>query len=233
MTISDEKLMAYADGELPPEESREIELSIAADPALREQVEAHRRMRAQLAGAYAAVLEEPLPERLAAAASAERTANVVALSARRSTAPRWSVREWGAMAASLAAGLVVGFGAMRASPPLIAVNSEGMSASGALERALNTQLAGDEANAVRIGLTFRAEDGGYCRTFELIERATAGIACRDQQAWDVVVTAAQERQGEVRMASSPAAILGAVDSMIEGEPLDAEAEARARDAGWR
>ena len=40
--------------------------------------------------------------------------------------------------------------------------------------------------------------------------------------------------GELRTASAlPIAVLQAMDSAIEGEPLDAAAEAAAREAGWR
>jgi hypothetical protein len=230
--INDDKVMAYADGELGAEERAEIERAAAADPALRERLEAHQRMRAQLSGAYAGVMDEPVPERLIAAARAPRAADVVDLSARREARARWSVREWGAMAASLAGGLIIGLGVMNTQPPMIAVTADGMSARGALERALDSQLASDEAGAVRIGLTFRVEDGAYCRTFELTEGGATGIACRDAEGWNVAMTAAQRAQGDIRMAGASEAVLNVVATMIDGEPLDAQAETQARDAGW-
>ncbi len=232
MAIDDEKLMAYADGELDPTESAQIEGAIAADPALRDRVEAHRRMRTRLSASFEGVLEEPVPERLLAAARGEKRGEVVDLAARRTA--RWpAARRWGAMAASLAAGLLIGVGVMNAQTPLIAVTGDGMSARGALARALDTQLASDQESAVRIGLSFRAQDGDYCRTFELAERETAGLACRAGNGWTVEMTTAHEGGGEVRQAAAPAEILNAVDAMIDGEPLDADSEARARDAGWR
>ncbi|HET9230902.1 MAG TPA: zf-HC2 domain-containing protein, partial [Vitreimonas sp.] len=66
MTINDAVLMAYADGELSAEERAEIERALAADPALRAQLETHQKMRAQLSGAYADILDEAVPERLLA-----------------------------------------------------------------------------------------------------------------------------------------------------------------------
>jgi hypothetical protein len=235
MTINDATLMAYADGELSAEERTEIERALTADPALRAQLEAHQKMRAQLSVAYANILDDPVPEQLLAAARspAPRAAEVVDLSARREAKAKWSVREWGAMAASLVGGLVIGLGAMNTQAPLIAVTADGMSARGTLERALDTQLASDDAGAVRIGLSFRTEDGGYCRTFELNERGTSGIACRDANGWDVPMTAAHGAQGDIRMAGASEAVLNVVATMIEGDPLDAEAEAAARDADWR
>jgi hypothetical protein len=235
MTIDEATLMAYADGELSAEERGEIERALAADPALRSQLEAHQQMRVQLTGAYADVMDEPVPERLVAAARgpAPQAAEVVDLSMRRAARPQWSAREWGAIAASLVGGLVIGLGAMRTQAPMIAVTADGMSAHGALERALDTQLASDEAGAVRIGLTFRVEDGGYCRTFELVQRGATGIACRDADGWNIAMTAALGAQGDLRMAGASEAVLNVVATMIDGDPLDAEAEAQARDADWR
>ncbi|HYD74212.1 MAG TPA: zf-HC2 domain-containing protein [Candidatus Binatia bacterium] len=235
MTIDAATLMAYADGELSAEERAEIERALAADPALRAQLETHQKMRVQLGGAYADILDDPVPERLLSAARGPtpQAAEVVDLSARREAKAKWSVREWGAMAASLVGGLVIGLGAMNTQAPLITVTGDGMSARGTLERALDTQLASDEADAVRIGLSFRTEDGGYCRTFELTERGTSGIACRDADGWDIPMTAAHGAQGDIRMAGASEAVLNVVATMIDGDPLDAEAEAAARDADWR
>lgn len=231
--IDDAKLMAYADGELGSAERGEVDQALASDAALRERLAAHRRLRTRLSSAFDGALEEPVPEGLLAAARGEaQRGRVVDLAAQR--AARWpAVRQWGAMAASLAAGLLIGVGVMNAQAPLIAVTGDGMSARGALARALDAQLAADDGHVVRIGLSFRAQDGGYCRTFDLTERDTAGIACRAGDGWAVAMTASHEGGGEVRQAAAPGEILNAVDAMIDGEPLDAAGEAQARDAGWR
>jgi hypothetical protein len=231
MSVDDAKLIAFADGELSGAERAEVEQALSEDAHLRERLAAHERLRARLSAAFDGVLDEPVPERLLAAAAERRAAEVVDLSERRAT--RWSMREWSAMAASLAAGVLIGYGALSARAPMIAVTGDGMSARGALAQALETHLASDEAGAVRIGLTFRAHDGAYCRTFELTRAQTAGLACRGDEGWDVAMTAALESGGEVRMAAAPAEILAAVDAMIADEPLDAQDEARARDARWR
>lgn len=233
MAIDDEKLMAYADGELEPAERAEIERAMASDAALRARVSEHQRLRTRLSAAFDGALKEPVPAGLIAAVRGEaRRGEVVDLTTRR--ASRWpAARQWGAMAASLAAGLLIGVGVMNAQAPLIAVTADGMSARGGLAQALDAQLAAETSGGVRIGLSFRAQDGGYCRTFELTEQNTAGLACRASDEWTVAMTAAHARGGEIRQAGAPVEILNAVDAMIDGEPLDAEGEARARDAGWR
>lgn len=238
MSVSDEKLMAYADGELSEAERAEVEAALAADAGLREKLEAHKRMQARFASSFDPILEEPVPDRLLAAARGEtRSAGVVDLSARRAQRaerPRWSVREWGAMAASLLLGVFVSVALLRGEGP-IAATSEGLVARGELARALDMQLAADEGGTVRIGLSFENRDGAYCRTFALQENEVAGLACRADAGWDIAMTAQGARGGEVRTAGSdtPAEIIAAVEAMIAGETLDAEAEAAARDAGWR
>lgn len=229
--ISDEKLIAFIDGELKGmQEEEHIARALTEDPELHARWQAHVKLRERISTTYEPVLNETVPARLMAAArGAAREAEVVDLAARRRA--KWSVREWGAMAASLAGGLIIGLGAMSAQTPLIAVTADGMSARGALAQALDMQLASDEARDVRIGLSFRAQDGGYCRTFELTERATAGLACRDDGGWRVAMTSAHA-DGEVRQAGASEEILAAVERMIVGEPLDADAEAQVRDAGW-
>lgn len=230
MSVDEDRLMAFADGELSGAERAEVEAALAQDASLREKLAAHQRLRTQLSAAFDGALDEPVPTRLMEAAQPP-AAEVVKLSDRR--AARWSVREWGAIAASLVFGLFVGVSVMGNDAPLIDAGETGLVARGALASALDTQLASEQAGAVRIGLSFRAQDGRYCRTFDLTEVATAGLACRDVDAWNVTMTAAGAGGGEVRMAGASREILAAVDAMIAGEPLDANGEVAARDANWR
>lgn len=232
MSIDLAKLIAYADGELSATERAEIDAALAADPALRARLEAQKALRSKLLAAFDPVLTEPVPERLTHAAEAPREpAPVVDLAERRKV--RWSVREWGAIAASTVLGVVLGVGVMSAHAPMIAPHDGGMAARGALARALDTQLAADQAGAVRIGLSFERVDGGYCRTFDLTEENTSGLACREGEDWRIAVTARSASGGEVRQAGAAPEILAAVDTIIEGDVLDAEGERAARDGGWR
>lgn len=70
--IGEQTLMAYADGALNGLRSDEVERALAEDPRLRERLELDRRMRACLAAHYAAVMEEPMPERLMEAVTRQR-----------------------------------------------------------------------------------------------------------------------------------------------------------------
>jgi hypothetical protein len=87
---------------------------------------------------------------------------------------------------------------------------------------------------VRLGVSFRATDGHYCRSFTL--GTTAGLACRDGDAWRIPVLAEGEAEhGAYRQAGSalPAAVLDAIDQRIAGQALDAQAERAARERGWQ
>lgn len=231
MSVDTEKLIAFADGELTGADRAEVEAALAEDPALREQLEAHRELSARLSSAFDGALTEPVPQRLTDAAQTPRQAEVVDFAARR--AAKWSFREYGAMAASIALGLVVGIGVMQPPTPMVATASNGLEAQGALSQALNTQLAADEAGAVRIGVSFRNHDGDYCRTFDLTQGGASGIACRDNNRWSIPLLSGSTTGGEVRTAGASTEVLNAVDAMIEGDPLDATAERTARDANWR
>jgi len=231
MSVDEEKLMAFADGELTGAERAEMEAALEQDSALRERVEAHLAMRGRLSSAFDGALSEPVPQHLLEAAQKPHQAEVVDLAARR--AAKWSFREWGAMAASIALGLVIGVGTMQQSQPMFTTADNGVVARGALSQALDTQLASDQAAAVRIGLSFRNQDGDYCRTFDLTEAGASGVACREDAGWAIPLMSGSATGGEVRQAAASTAVLNAVDAMIAGEALDADAERAARDGGWR
>ncbi len=237
MTVTPEDLMAYADGELDGAAKARVEAAIAADPALRAVVVDHRKLRGRLSAAYAPVLDEAVPARLVQAAQAKpATDNVVAFGAARAKRlpPQWSAREWGAMAAALLVGVIVGGQALRPQGGVVAENGA-LEARGALARALDTQLAAD-AGAVRIGVTFRTIDGDICRTFAADGGALNGLACKEDDEWrvDVAMRGETRPATEFRTAAAetPPEVLARVDALIAGEPLDATQEKAARDGKW-
>jgi hypothetical protein len=238
MNYDDETLMAYADGELDEVLSAQISAAVQRDPALARRVEQHRAVRAKVAGAFATVLDQPLPERLLAAANGPARAEVLQFPARNAPVQslRWGVREWGAMAATLVLGVLLSWNFAPSGSTLISARDGALVARGALANALDSQLASTQraVDAVQIGLTFRNREGSYCRSFLVREAATAGLACREGDEWHIAVTAAAQLPAEgLRQATSlPAAVLSAVDERIAGEALDASDEENARLGGW-
>jgi len=65
---SDEALVAYLDGELDADERRHVEAWLEADPAVRERLTALAQTGELLRGAFADIVDEPVPSRLMAAA---------------------------------------------------------------------------------------------------------------------------------------------------------------------
>jgi hypothetical protein len=250
MAVSEEMIMAYADGELDAAGQAEVEAAMARDPEIAGRIEAHHKLRASIAGAFGAVLADPVPDRLVEAVKGKAAApqdNIVELAKFRAKpdaparrpAPRWA--QFGAIAATLVVGVMVGRVWLAAPAAPLAVDPGGqLAAQGALAKALNNQLASaGPGKAVVIGVSFRSNAGQYCRTFQVNQGAgLAGVACRDAQAWAVRMAMASPVQAPTtgyRTAASetPAPVLDAVQSLISGDPLDAKGEAAAKAAGWR
>jgi hypothetical protein len=242
----DEVLMAYADDELDAQTRAAVEAAMASDPEIARRIAHHKALRNRLHSAFNQVLDEPVPARLLQVVrndpAVPRKSNVVPL--RRRRAARWSWPQWSAMAATLIIGVIVGRLVLVSSRPPgpIVMRGGQVLASGALADALSDRLAAEQspADAVRIGVSFRSKSGEYCRTFAVAAPAAlAGLACREADAWQVRVLARASSQGggpaAYRQASSsmPRAVIAAVDNLIAGEPLDAQAEAAARKQHWR
>ena len=251
MTMSEETLMAYADGELDAATRASVEAAMQDDPEIRQRVARHRALRESLRGAFSAVLDEPVPDRLIQAARGPAGAaksTVVALSrAREAREPGnpAAPRRWqpAAMAASLLLGLGLGFLAWHGSGgALIRPGAGGgLVASAALAQTLSTQLSDDRSadRVVFAGLSFRNKSGDYCRTFHSTgSDASSGLACREGTDWRIKALAQAARaaanSGNFRTAASEdsPAIRAAVEGSIDGEPLDHAGEIAARAAGW-
>jgi hypothetical protein len=232
MKFSQETLMAYADGELDADTRRAIEAEMTFDPQVAQEIEKHRALRADVGKAFAGVLTEQVPDRLL------RTATKTKAAPRR----QWSWPEWTSIAASLVIGVFGGYLMLRPDrvDGIIASAADGhVIASGALAQALSEQLSSEDGSAVDIGLTFRAKSGEYCRTFAAhAANPVAGFACRDAGTWriDMLSTSPRAESGRgYRMASTqlPAPIVQAIADRMQGEALDADEEAIARQRSWR
>lgn len=234
MTISDEMLGAYADGALDAEERAAVEDALARTPALRERLKAHRSLQAALDAQFGPVAEEPIPEHLRALLQPQ--AEVVDLAAARqkkeAKRPLFRWPHYGAMAASLAVGLLASQLVFADRAP-VGMERGAMVARADLAQALDTQLASapEASEATRIGLTFADQGGRVCRTFDRPD--LSGIACREGGDWRMAMTTAPSgAAGEYRQAGAPA-VLERAQEMMAGQPFDAAAEKAARDAGWR
>jgi anti-sigma-K factor RskA len=253
MSISDEQLDAYVDGELSDAMRALVDQAISQDAAIARRVVRQQALRQRLGEGFDGVLQEPVPDRLLALvkqAKFDTVAPVADLAAARDrttrlAAGRLSAKSgWLAIAATILVGSIAGLLAARlhSDEDFTTLSDGKLVAHGTLASALNEQLASAIApNAsVRVGLSFKATNGRYCRTFEFAgAEGAAGLACREQQQWRVLSLierpAKEGTDPTYRMAGStiPPLLLQLISENISGEPLDAQAELRARSAGWQ
>jgi hypothetical protein len=226
-------IIAWVDGELDAAAAARVGRAVAADPALAMLADRHRAMRARFAAAFGPIASQPVampaptpaPVISLAAVRAERQARATPL-------PPASRRWWGvggAIAASLVVGVLIGQG--MAGPAGVSDRTGALALSPGIAGALDRQLSG-EGERVRVALSFRDRDGGYCRSFTADH--LSGVACRADGGWQLRYGApVRTGQGDYRMAGNDAVRAGVVAAMIADEPLDRQGEAEARRAGWR
>ena len=224
--MTDDDLMRFVDGESDAATAAMITVALARDPAVAAKVATAQRLRATAAASFDAILLEPVPERLVALLRPASTVTGIA-AARDARARRFDFAQWGALAATLVVGAVVGH--FFTSPTV-----EPLDADAALTRSLD----GNPTPAIKIGFSYRDRVNTYCRVFR-DDRADpiVGVACHDDEGWRlrVVTTVAPKRSGEYRLAAAelPPAITATIDATIMGTPLDALGEASAAKRGWK
>lgn len=242
MSIDDVTLMAFVDGELSATERTTVEAAMAADPALKARADAFRMARTAVRDAFP-IAPDPRDAALVALIAGSGKASAPGMAERLRgwfgglSTPQLAT--WGALAtACFAAGIAVGVFAPSADNGF-ALDRQGGIADAGLVKVLDQRAAADgpDARGRTVGLTFRAADGRWCRSFQSGDDNVAGLACRQDGVWraEAVAPLATDVATEVRTASSdtPPAVLAAVDALIGGETLDAAAEQDAIRNRWR
>ena len=237
--IDDLTLMAFVDGELTPDRRAEVEAALAADPALRARADAFRQVRTAARAAFP-IAPDPRDSALASLITGAGRPGDASTAER---IRRWiggislpQAATWGAVATAC---FVAGMGPRaELSFEGFALDRRGAIADPGLVKVLDHRAAaeGSDAQGRAVGLTFRAADGRWCRSFRSGEDGVAGLACRQDGGWRAeAVAPLAATAGEVRTASSdtPPAVLAAVDALIGGDTLDAAAEADAIRSRWR
>ena len=242
MTVSDQELMAYVDGELDAARLESLRLEIAASADLSRRVAEQRALRDRLHRAFDPALHEPVPARLT-----EQTVRARVVEFGLSTRRRPSRAAW-LSGLALAAGTVLGIALgpallqlARESPEIVASGAD-VAAGGALADTLSQRLASEQSasDPIRLGVSFVAKSGEYCRTFisQHGDVALAGMACRQGATWRIdalqSVSIVPEVSNGYRQAASsfPPLVLRVAEASMAGDPLDAVGEAAARDQDW-
>lgn len=246
--ISDEMLMAFADGELAPAEQGEIEAALAEDETLAERLAVFLDTRDSLAATMKPLIDEPVPAALqASVVTAIATARekqtvlpgpdetIVAFRPRASTpvprSPGASMSSpWAMALAASVVGIVVGLGGFLLGQST-AVAPEGTSL--ALNEALETVPSGGDRDLPVTGeslhmiASFRNAEGHLCREYELKAAAavTTAVACHGPAGWQTRFALTNP----VAEGYMPASTTDTLDSFLSGigagAPLSPEAEA--------
>lgn len=233
---TDVEVIAYVDGCLDGPALAAFEERLRREPALAEQVAAHRWLTGQIVSAFGPPpgdeIDPALIRRLGLASD-----NVVPFEppVARTRRPLLAFLASGAIAASLLVGVSVGRWMddgtahwLRSGPDAKVL------ADGALAEGLSGNLAG-QAGEVRIGMSFRTAQG-VCRTFST-GSGLSGMGCRQGSEWvvPIVVTGtAAASGGDYRLAAGDVApaVMAEVDRRIVGEPLGPAEEQALRQKGW-
>jgi len=156
MNWTDEALMAFVDGELDAAQRADVERALAGDAVLQARVAKLQAQRRRVSAAYAPVLDEPVPDRLAALlaiAPSTPSATVVNLGevraerARRRSIPGWA--QWGGMAASLVLGVLLACCSQAAVATPRSVCATAARCGAPIEQALSTATGQHERRASR------------------------------------------------------------------------------------
>ena len=226
--ISDEMLMAYADGELEPGASADVRRAVEADPELGRKVAMFARTRADSVAAFGPVIDEPVPEALVAAIRRSAPAKL-----------KPQRRQWFGFlipAAALAAAAVVGYlGGAVLSPSAGGLpTAEIASAVNGLPTGASATVAG---SAVTIAGSYATPEG-YCRVLGIAsaEGGWRAVACGSGGRWAIeMVVADATAHGGYTPASG--GVAEAIDAFLDGEgaggTLDAAAEEAAIGGNWR
>lgn len=236
MIYDDETLGRYIDGELDARAAAALEAAIARDAALAARVDRMRAVSMDLRGEFDVVLSETLPERLRDAVMTTPSDFAMPRPVRQGRVASWRLPAFVSGAAG-AAGLALGLAIAPVS--ILALDESGhLVANGTLAAILQDGLASSPNGDALIGVSFRAGDGRWCRSFETGAEAAglAGLACATDGVWLVEIAAvAPSRAGGYAQASAalPQTVRDQIERMIVGEPLDAAGERAMRDAGWK
>ena len=210
MSPSDETLMAYADGEADEATRKLVETAMRDDPEVAARVARHRALRAAVSGAFF-VGHRRADSRAAVGRCGKGSSDAAGQCGQ--PGPRARCQDSGTCAelAALCAcrQRIVGrrHRIRTVARPCVLADCRRERRLGGPWRncrepcRLNWRRIILPGGVVAIGLTYRTKSGEYCRTFSLTREASAGVACREGEAWQVKVLAgaASGRECAVRV----------------------------------
>lgn len=240
MTISDEKLNAFIDGELSALEMSIVRDAIAKDDEIAERADALAALNSQITASLSSIDAIPLSaglsqlkSQLEAGVHTETADNVISL-------PWWRKAQAAmTMPTAIAASIAAIFGFF--------LNSETHTGAGAMSdwsaisQALSNQASGERVttnngSSFEARLTFLNQQGEYCRQFYIKTNnapALQSIACRTESDWQLRAAMPTVVQDGYQTASNDRALDEVIDAMIKGDIVSLEQENKAIERRWK
>lgn len=244
MKLTDETLSAFLDNELTEPEMEAVRDQLAVDPTLTDRLAEMASVDARLQAHYGSIDERPMPEAITRMLEASPSQSAASMPDNVVNFPWWrSLR--GQAGTAVAAAVIAGVALMQwyGLPP------NGDPAWQDIARVLESQPSGQRhqvsANGATLSstlsprLTFRNQDGEWCRQFrlEMEDTASEQIACRTEAGnWEQVAQVEASPVNEpdtYQTASGGSALDLTLDRIMNGTPIGPERENTLLERKWK
>ncbi|TGN40410.1 anti-sigma factor [Marinobacter confluentis] len=242
-----EKIMAYADQELEPDQVADVEKLLAEDTEARDFLARLRESDQLISGGLDSILDEPVPQRLIDAArgqSAESSSESdtgSGQSARVVEFPKKPAFSRWAYATAASVTLLVAAGAFILSPGDSRQGTLAEALNEALEQTPSGSIHGQPDDTVQVMpvATFQTAEAGICRQFaaQVQGQQTVGLACRSGQGqWQIraekILAEGENGQSYAPASGGSGPVADALSDLRGGEPLSAGQEQSLISDGW-
>lgn len=243
MTINDDILSAFLDGELSAHEMAAVQDAIANNAETAIRFEQLASVNALVQKQAALIDQTPMPAAVLALLQENDTAavahNVVELSLFRKAKQQTVnvLREHAALAASIA--LVVGFaGGQWLSDGQTPANGVSAQFAALDNTPSGQQIALSDGSALTIRFSFVDTSSRFCRQYQVQDStgSSENLACRDLSGWELVASARSSALSGMETytpASGPRLLDGLLDVMMSGQALNQVEEQNAISNQWR
>lgn len=246
MNITDEKLSAFLDSELPETEMEVIREQLFEDENLANRLAELAMVDSVVAAASTEIDARPIPSAITALLAEDesitatneqliakdgQTAKIIAFPLLKKI--RHGLQQHATIAASVA--LVLGFGIAQMMPDR--AQNDWQNIAQILENTPSGIVALSDDTEIKPRLTFVNQQGEYCRQFQVTNKTTASenIACRHDTKWQLTVSVTLDnvqQAGDYQTASGGSLLDDTVEQMAVGDFFNADAESIAIEKHW-